>query len=367
MLTANERLRYQKQLRLPEWGEDQQAKLAHSHILVVGAGGLGTAALPYLVAAGVGRITILDDDLVELSNLGRQVIYKTQEVGFSKVAMAKQYLQALNPNVDIQVIQEKFHRANGAQFVKDADLILDCTDNFETRYLINDFCVQFEKPFVYAAVHAWEGLLSVCNALIKDSKGLRTATYRCLFPEMPSSTEIPNCDEVGVLGFIPGVLGLFQAKESLFYLAGFSSPAQGALVRWDAKDMSLQHFKIDRSPTADSEIFPETSRDQPTEISASRAMKLLKNTDYYLLDVREDHELNLAAIPGCLHIPMNEIQEKYSLLPREKTGIVMCHHGIRSAYVIDYLRSNHGFENLVNLEGGIDAWSKLADPQIPRY
>lgn len=365
MLTPSELSRYQKQLKLPEWGIDKQHLLKTSHVLVVGAGGLGVAALPYLAAAGVGHISIVDHDVVALSNLGRQVIYASAEVGQSKAQLAEKYLKSLNPEISVESSQVKLTEENAIEFIQKADLVLDCTDNFTSRYLINDICVSLDKPFVYAAIHAWEGLLSVCNALMSD--GTRTATYRCLFPETPNMSEIPNCDEVGVLGFIPGIMGLLQAKEAIFYLTGFASPAQGALLRWDARDMSLKHFKVEREANAASNIFPKKNLDEVRSLSVDAANTLLKQNDAYILDVREHDEYEIASIPDTLQIPMHDVASNIASLPTHKTCIVMCHHGMRSAHVIRFLQEEKGFTNLYNLTGGIDAWSLKIDANIPRY
>ena len=365
MLTPSELIRYQKQLKLPEWGIEKQLALKSSHVLVVGAGGLGVAALPYLAAAGIGQISIVDPDVVDLSNLGRQVIYSSAEVGQSKSRLAQKYLEELNPDISVESFQVKLTHENAAELIQKADLILDCTDNFTSRYLINDYCVSLEKPFVYAAIHAWEGLLSVCNALLPN--GARTATYRCLFPESPNMSEIPNCDEVGVLGFIPGIMGLLQAKEAIFYLAGFSSPAQGALVRWDARDMSMKHFKVDREANAAVNIFPKTNLDEVREIQVGEAYALLEQNEAYILDVRELDEFEIASIPDTLQIPMHQVPHNTASLPVHKKCLVMCHHGMRSAHVIRFLQQEKGFTNLYNVSGGIDAWSLKIDPSIPRY
>jgi len=365
MLTPTEIIRYQKQLKLPEWGLDKQNLLKSAHVLVVGAGGLGVAALPYLAAAGVGHICIVDPDVVDLSNLGRQVIYTSAEVGKSKALLSHTYIKNLNPELNIESFEVRLTAENAIEFIQKADLVIDCTDNFAARYLINDYCVSLEKTFVYAAIHAWEGLLSVCNALLTD--GTRTATYRCLFPESPNMSEIPNCDEVGVLGFIPGIMGLLQAKEAIFYLAGMSSPAQGALLRWDARDMSMKHFKVEREPDAVKHIFPKPNLNEVREMEVGEAFSLLQQNLAYILDVREHDEFEIASIPSSLKIPMHQVAVNVSSLPIHKTCLVMCHHGMRSAHVIRFLQQEMGFTNLYNITGGIDAWSLKIDPSIPRY
>ncbi len=236
MLSDLEFERYRKQLNLPEWRKQQQMRLKESKILVVGAGGLGCGALPFLAAAGVGTINILDADVIELSNLARQVLYKTADVGASKALKAAEALQALNPTIVIQGTAENLSAENARANIAQHDLIIDCTDNFETRYLINDTCVALEKPFVYGAIHAWEGQFAVFHPA--------GPSYRSLFPVEPSPQEIPSCDEVGVLGVLPGIIGLLQAKEAIFYLAGFESPAQKGLMTLDLRDMRLSSFTL---------------------------------------------------------------------------------------------------------------------------
>lgn len=236
MLSDLEFERYRKQLNLPEWRKAQQLRLKEASILVVGAGGLGCGALPYLAAAGVGSITILDADIIELSNLARQVLYKTSDVGAPKASKAAEALQALNPLIKIKGIEENLTAENATNYIEQHDLIIDCTDNFKTRYLINDTCVSLQKPFVYGAIHAWEGQFAVFHP--------SGPSYRSLFPVEPSPEEIPSCDEVGVLGVLPGIIGLFQAKEAIFYLAGFESPAQKSLLTFDLRDMQITSFTL---------------------------------------------------------------------------------------------------------------------------
>ncbi len=236
MLSDLEFERYRKQLNLPEWRKAQQMALKNASILVVGAGGLGCGALPFLAAAGVGKITILDADVIELSNLARQVLYRTEYVGESKALKAAEALLALNPTIKIKGIAENLTSENAATYIAQHDLIIDCTDNFKTRYLINDTCVEWSKSFVYGAIHAWEGQFAVFTPL--------GPSYRKLFPVEPSAQEIPACDEAGVLGVLPGIIGLLQAKEAIFYLAGFESPAQKSLMTFDLRDMRLSSFTL---------------------------------------------------------------------------------------------------------------------------
>lgn len=236
MLSDLEFERYRKQLNLPEWRKAQQMRLKNAAILVVGAGGLGCGALPFLAAAGVGSITILDADVIELSNLARQVVYKTADVGASKALKVAEALQALNPDIWVTGIAVNLNVENAADYIGSHDLIIDCTDNFQTRYEINDTCVVLQKPFIYGAIHAWEGQFAVFSP--------EGPSYRSLFPSEPSPAEIPSCDEVGVLGVLPGIIGLFQAKEAIFYLAGFVSPAQKGLMTFDLREMRLSSFTL---------------------------------------------------------------------------------------------------------------------------
>ena len=357
MLTPEELNRYQKQLAIPEWDAAKQMRLQRAHVLVVGAGGLGVAVIPYLAAAGVGKLTIVDHDRVELSNLGRQVIYRTDQVGQSKALLAKAFAESLNPHVFVEAIPEKFTFENHS-LVQDVDIVIDCTDNFDTRYLINDSCVTYSKAFVYAAIHTWEGQLAVCNAFGTGP------TYRCLFPDEPSAGEIPSCDEAGVLGFLPGMLGLMQAKEAIFYLAGMESPAQSNLLRWDARNMRMHTFRMERSADATERIFPHKPVEM-IEISASDAAARLQSGEIkFVLDVREPFEWELASLAGSIQMPMNSLQ--IELIPKEAKGVVLCHHGMRSMYVLKHLQA-HGFSNLLNVAGGIDAWSREVDDSIPRY
>lgn len=367
MLNSEENIRYQKQLKLPDWGLEKQLLLQKSNILVVGAGGLASSALMYLAAAGIGHIHIIDGDLVELSNLARQVLFSQKDIGKYKVDVAVQRLSEQNPSISVSGQNEFLNPENALSLISGFDLVVDCTDSFEARYLINDACVSLNKPFVYAAIHSWEGLLSVCNA--KQLNGELGPTYRCLFPEEPGKMEIPTCDEVGVMGFLPGILGLFQAKEVIFYLAGMESKCNGSLMRWDSRDMTFHFFKVQRTKQAESSIFPKKFQaDEVREISVTELNEQLANQIITsVLDVREDYELDLAKLDGVLHIPMAFIPQNIHLIPKNLSIAVMCHHGMRSASVIRYLQQEHQFENLYNVTGGIEAWAREVDGSVGRY
>lgn len=357
MLSSAEYTRYQKQLAIPEWDVEKQLRLKHAHVLIVGAGGLGVTVIPYLAAAGVGQLTLIDHDVVDLSNLGRQTIYRSDQIGQSKVLLAKAYIEGLNPHMNVNAIPEKFSLVNH-HLVDSVDLVVDCTDNFDTRYLINDACVKFGKAFVYAAIHTWEGQLAICNAFGTGP------TYRCLFPDEPTAGEIPTCNEAGVLGFLPGMMGLMQAKEALFYLAGIQSPAQNHLLRWDVRSMRMHQFRMERASNAAECIFPDREI-PPLEMDPTDAFSELNaGKIHFVLDIRESFEWEEARIAGSIFMSMNQLQ--IDLIPRDVPGLVLCHHGMRSLFVIKQLQKL-GFQNLINLAGGIDAWSREVDDTIPRY
>ena len=366
-LTSEQQARYAKQLKLPEWTEKEQLTLLRSSVLVVGAGGLANGALPYLAAAGLGKIILLDADVIDLSNLARQVMFTTEEVGLSKVAVAKKRIEALNGDCKVEAIQEHLKPENAEEWIAKVDLVIDCTDNFATRYLINDHCVRLKKPFVYAAIQSWEGQFSLCNGKVfgEDRMG---PTYRCFFPEEPKLGEIPDCNVAGVMGFLPGIMGAFEAKEAIYYLVGWSSPANGAMGRFDVSDFSLRFYKMQRTAQAD-EVGPVVvkKREEVRQLDVVTAFEWLKTGKLaYILDVREPEEWELASIENCIQIPMGEVLSEKNKIPGESPGIVMCHHGMRSAFVIKQLQAL-GYEHLYNMEGGIDAWSIRIDGAVPRY
>ncbi len=369
MFSQEELHRYSKQLKLPEWSLREQAILAQTTLLVVGAGGLASGALPYLVSAGIGKIVLIDADRIDLSNLGRQILYATDEVGQLKVEVAQRKMKELNPHCQLEIYKDALQHQNADELIASVDLVIDCTDNFATRYLINDTCVKYDKPFVYAAIHSWEGLISVCNGEVfgEDRKG---PTYRCFFPEEPGLDEIPTCDEAGVLGFLPGIMGIMQAKEAIYYVLGWSSPANGALGRFDVTDMSMQFFKMKRTSNAEqnrTKFLDDNAWEIVEDLEVEKAAELLDSGQIdYLLDVREPEEWELASIQNAIQIPMGQVLPKAESLPKEKVGLVLCHHGMRSAFVIKQLQKN-GFKHLFNLKGGIDAWSIHVDDSIPRY
>lgn len=376
MLTNNEKQRYQKHLLLAKIGVEGQEKLKAASVLVVGAGGLGCPVLLYLAAAGVGRIAIIDQDTVDLTNLQRQVLYAVQDIGQSKVLVAAQKLKALNDGIELIPIQENLHAGNAQEHIQQYDLVVDCTDNFSTRYLINDWCVQLNKPFVYGAIHEFEGQVSVFNFI--NTEGTQGPTYRCLFPEQPSELEIPNCATNGVLGILPGALGMYQANEVVKMITGIGQVLSGELLMLDLLENTSQKIKIKRRSDAESLIFPanekvapihcELNNMSPTEISVEElAIKLDEKEDLFLLDVRNLNEYEICHLDNALLIPMNTIPEHLDKIPKDKPVVVYCHHGMRSASVIRYLKQEHGYTNLSNLVGGIHAWAVEIDETMAVY
>lgn len=375
MLTNNEKQRYQKHLLLAKVGIIGQEKLKAARVLIVGAGGLGCPVLLYLAAAGVGKIGLIDNDTVDLSNLQRQVLYAVNDIGQAKVAIAAQKLQALNDSVELVPMQENLHAGNAQEYIQQYDLVVDCTDNFPTRYLINDFCVQLNKPFVYGAIHEFEGQVSVFN--FTNSAGIQGPTYRCLFPEQPSELEIPNCATNGVLGILPGALGMYQANEVVKMITGIGNVLSGELLMLDLLENTSQKIRVKRRADAETLIFPvyETATPShctitmlPPEISVEElAIKLDEKEDLFLLDVRNMNEYEICHLADALLIPMNTIPEHLDKIPKDKPVIVYCHHGMRSASVIRYLQQNHGYTNLSNLVGGIHAWAVEIDETMEVY
>lgn len=374
MLSSTEKNRYQKHLLLPQIGQEGQLKLKNSKVLVIGAGGLGCPVLLYLAAAGVGKLGIMDADSVDLSNLQRQVLYKVEDIGSPKATTAASRLLKLNDTIEYEAVKQNFKAENAEGFVKNYDIIVDCTDNFTTRYLINDFCVKFNKPFVYGAIHQFEGQVSVFN--YTDASGNLGPTYRCLFPEQPSELEIPNCATIGVLGILPGMLGMYQANEVIKIITGIGTVLSGQLLMLDLLENTSQKIKVKRRKNAEEMIFPEGEKQKymtdnqainSTITVEELSEKIQNKEDFFLLDVRNLNEYEICRIEGAVLIPMSNIPTNVKHIPRDKTVVVYCHHGFRSASVIDYLSQNHGFNNLQNLTGGINAWANEIDETMEVY
>ncbi len=354
--------RYARHFVLPEFGMEGQEKLKKSSVLVVGAGGLGCPLLLYLSAAGVGRIGIVDDDVVDESNLQRQVLYTVADLGKSKAETAKEKLLALNPHIQIDVYKERFVPDNALDLVSKYDIVADGTDNFPTRYLVNDACVLSDKINVYASIFRFEGQISVFNYLNGD--GTRGPNYRDVFPDPPPPELVPNCAEGGVLGVLPGIIGSIQANEVIKVLTGIGEPLSGRLFLFDTADFSTRTLKIRKNPDLeikDLSFYEEycmPGRSHIKEMDVSALQKWMDDgEDFQLIDVREPYEYEVANMGGEL-IPLGEILQQADRVVRDKKVVIHCKTGVRSARAIEQLERQFGFSNLYNLKGGIEAWQK---------
>lgn len=366
--------RYQKHLNLPEIGTEGQLKLKNASVLVVGAGGLGCPVLFYLTAAGVGTIGVIDPDVVDLSNLQRQVLYTTNEIGKSKAKAAVTHLQKLNPELTFDTYALALDYGNARSIIADYDIVVDCTDNFKVRYLINDVCVALEKTFVYGAIHRFEGQVAVLNNNLGD--GRRGPSYRCMFPEFPNDIEIPNCAETGVLGVLPGVIGTYQANEVIKLITGIGKPLSEQLLMLDLLTVSSQKIHVKRRADADEQAQQGlTANSRPNRPAVETqtmtvqelASRLAEREDLFLLDVRERPEYELCHLEGAVLIPVSMIPNNLKRIPTDKPVVVYCHHGTRSANVINYLSTQTDLTNLYNLVGGIHAWATEIEPEMAVY
>ncbi len=377
---------YSRHLSIPEFGMEGQKKLKAAKVLAVGTGGLGAPMLQYLAAAGVGTIGIVDFDKIEASNLHRQVLFGASDVGRSKVEVAKERLQEINPHIDIQVHNVRLTSENALEIIENYDVIADGTDNFPTRYLINDACVMLDKPNVHGSIFQFEGQLSVFNYV--DEEGQRGPNYRDLFPEPPPPGLVPSCAEAGVLGVLPGIIGCLQASEVIKIITGIGEPLAGQLFLFDAQNFSTRKVKVTKNKDnpltgenpeitelIDYEAFcgipsgneEESEEPEVPEVSVQEYKSWLDaNEDVQLIDVREPHEVEIAEIGGEL-IPLKTVTENADKISRDKKVVVHCRSGQRSADAIKQLRDKYGFDNLYNLKGGILAWSQEIDESVPQY
>lgn len=364
--SKQELARYARHFALPQFGMEGQKRLKNSSVLVVGAGGLGSPMLLYLAAAGVGRIGIVDPDVVDMSNLQRQVLYNIADIGKSKAETAREKLLAMNPHIDVQAFFMPLNRENALDLVAQYDIVADGTDNFQTRYLVNDACVLTGKVNVYASIFRFEGQVSVFN-LTKN--GERGVNYRDLFPSPPPLGLVPDCAEGGVLGVLPGIIGSMQASEVIKVLTGIGEPLAGRLFVFDAADFTTRVLKISKNPNLapiteliDYDMFcgfkpknTEGTLQDKKEISASELKQMIaENIDFQLIDVRESYEYEVANLGGIL-IPLSTLKEKTDLISKDKQVVVHCKSGGRSAKAIAQLEAL-GFTNLWNLTGGIEAF-----------
>ena len=379
-LSNEEIARYSRHLILPEVGLEGQRKLKAARVLMIGTGGLGSPLGLYLAAAGIGTIGLVDFDVVDESNLQRQIIHGTKDVGRPKIASAKDRLNDINPNVVIEAHETMLTSENALELFKDFDVIVDGTDNFQTRYLVNDACVLTGKPNVYGSIFRFEGQASVFWA----EKG---ACYRCLYPEPPPPGLVPSCAEGGVLGVLPGIVGTIQANEVIKVILGAEGILLNRLLLFDAWQMKFRELKLRKNPACpicgdnptikeliDYEAFcglkqtVEEKKEFLEEITATELNDLIKNkSDLQIIDVREPYEFEIAKIPNTKLIPLGEIVKRANEIDSDKTIVVHCKGGVRSAKAIAALKENGYAGKLFNLKGGITAWSNDVDPNVPKY
>jgi sulfur-carrier protein adenylyltransferase/sulfurtransferase len=380
-LTNDEVKRYSRHLIMPEVGVDGQRKLKASKVLCIGAGGLGSPVAMYLAAAGVGTLGIVDFDTVDFSNLQRQILHSTPDVGRPKLASAKDKLHALNPEIDIQTYEVALSSQNAMQLFEPYDVVVDGTDNFPTRYLVNDACVLLGKPNAYGSIFRFEGQASVFAT--KDGP-----CYRCLYPEPPPPGLVPSCAEGGVLGVLPGLIGVIQATEAVKLIMGIGEPLIGRFLIYDALRMRFRELKLRKDPDCpvcgthptvtkliDYEQFcgitpaaPEpVTVNHATEITSVELKQRLDRGDRpRIIDVREPNEYQINRIPGSELIPLGDVPRRYAELDPDEEIVVHCKVGGRSAKAADFLRSV-GFKRVLNLKGGILDWIDKVDPSQPKY
>ncbi|MEX1248730.1 MAG: molybdopterin-synthase adenylyltransferase MoeB [Anaerolineales bacterium] len=379
-LSREEVLRYSRHLLIPEVGLEGQKKLKASSVLVIGTGGLGSPVAMYLAAAGVGRIGLVDYDTVDFSNLQRQIIHGSSTLGKLKVESARERLLDLNPSIQVDVYNEPFTSANALRIAQGYDLIIDGTDNFPTRYLVNDVCVKLGIPNVYGSIFRFDGQVSVFDA--KNGP-----CYRCLFPEPPPPGLVPSCAEGGVLGVLPGIIGSLQASEGLKILLGIGEPLRGKLLLFNALDMRFDFVKLRKNPNCavcslpshqieliDYEAFcgvPAHDHDEANienrfEIEPRELSEQMKLGKPRLIDVREPHELQISQIREAKLIPLGQLAARLPELDSAEDMVVFCRTGSRSARAVELMRAA-GFRKVKNLKGGINAWARQVDPKLPVY
>jgi adenylyltransferase/sulfurtransferase len=380
-LTTDDLSRYSRHLILPEVGMEGQQKLKAARVLCVGTGGLGSPLALYLTAAGIGTLGLVDFDVVDSSNLQRQIIHSTKDIGRKKIESAEEKLTALNPAIRIVKHETMLSSANAMEIIKDYDIVADGTDNFPTRYLVNDACVLLKKPNAYGSIFRFEGQASVFST----EEG---PCYRCLYPEPPPPGLVPSCAEGGVLGILPGLVGVIQATEVIKLILGKGDPLIGRLLLVDALGMRFRELKLRKNPDCpvcgthptvtkliDYEQFCGIMPESPQEKNMKNGIPQIsvkefksrrdKGEDLFLLDVREPYEYQIAQIGGTL-IPQNDVPNRLAEIPRDKEIVVQCRSGARSQRIAELLKQQ-GYTQVVNLAGGILAWADEIDPKVQKY
>jgi sulfur-carrier protein adenylyltransferase/sulfurtransferase len=378
-LSPAEIRQYSRHLIMPEIGTAGQRRLKAAKVLMIGAGGLGSPLGLYLTAAGVGTLGLVDFDVVDETNLHRQVLFSHQDVGRPKLQAAVDRLRGINPYIRLVPHEARLTSENALELFRNYDLVVDGTDNFPTRYLVNDACVMLGKPNVYGSIFRFEGQVSVFW-------GARGPCYRCLFPEPPPPGLVPSCAEGGVLGVLPGIIGSLQANEVIKLIVGVGEPLIGRLVLFDALKMRFRELKLRKDPQCpvcsehpaqreliDYEQFcgvapqPESAMDDDLDMTVEELKRRLDaGEEITILDVRTPQEHSIARIEGSVLIPLQELRDRLGELDMASTIVAHCHHGMRSAQAVGFLRQM-GFDRAINLTGGINAWSQEVDPKVPRY
>ena len=378
-LSNEEISRYSRHLILPEVGMAGQKKLKATSVLCIGTGGLGSPILMYLAAAGIGKIGIVDFDVVDFSNLQRQIAHGTADVGRPKVQSGKETINSINPEVEVVVHETRLTADNAIEIMTPYDIVVDGTDNFPTRYLTNDACVLLKKPNVYGSIFRFEGQASVF------APELGGPCYRCLYPEPPPPGMVPSCAEGGVLGVLPGIVGCIQATEILKLALGKGTPLVNRLLLFNALDMEFRELKLRRDPKCpicgdnptiteliDYEEFcgiglePDDPQQHPDEVTVQQMKEALAGNDIAVIDVREHDEAEIAKIDGVPMIPLSELPQRFTELDPNQTIYLHCKMGARSLKAVDFLKQQ-GFKYCKSVAGGINAWAEEIDPSVPRY
>lgn len=367
MLFDEEKKRYARHLSLSNFGEKAQEKLKNAKILVVGAGGLGCPILQYLSAAGVGTIGVVDYDLIDISNLQRQVLYNSSDIGNYKVDVAIQKLKLLNPFNNYIPFKERLTTENAFQIINNFDIVIDGADNFETHFMLGDATLIKNIPLISGAIHKFEGQIGVFNYY--DG-----ASFRCAYPTQPNSSEAPNCNDVGVIGVLPGTIGMYMATECVKIITGIGQVLTNKLLVINTFENINCEINVTRNESNFERTKLEPRYDKNCnmnkfdfEITSQQLNELLeKNNEIQLIDVREEFEFEICAIQNSKNIPLSELKNRFSEVNNLKNTVVICHHGIRSAQAINYL-SSKGFTNLTNLKGGIHAWATQVDLSMKTY
>ncbi len=375
-LSAEEMARYARHITIPEFNVEGQKKLKGAKVLVIGAGGLGSPVLLYLAAAGIGHLGIVDFDVVDETNLQRQVLYTVDDVGKSKAEQAEKRLKALNPHLEVTIHNTRLTSDNALDIISQYDVVADGTDNFQTRYLVNDACVLTGKTNVYASIFRFEGQVSVFNYLKED--GTRGPNYRDMFPEPPPPGLVPNCAEGGVIGVLPGIIGSLQALEVIKVVSGVGTPLVGRLFLLDAATFETRTLKVYKSPATKIEglidydqfcgIVPAASANDEVKEVSVQELKELQDTQeaFQLIDVREPFEYEIANLEGEL-IPLSAVLDSAHRFKRDRKVVVHCKSGARSAKAIKQLQDEFQLDNLYNLKGGILAYAREIDTALQTY